>query len=307
MTSKRYHIILASILFAILMWVSVNLGYEYQVTRQIPLIFEGLPEGTAFMYPVPTSLTVKLRGPGWQHLTALVTGQLVCIISLDGGNNRSRLLTDKDLRELIKLPTGLTAISFQPDTLLIDFDAYAQKRVPVILDLDMELREGFGIVGKPTIQPESVLIGGAARVLERIAEWHTERRKLTNLMEPVSSELNLRDPATRSLSLPQRSVHLTIDVQPFAEKVFRGLSVEALSVPPNREIVLIPPRIDITARGAIGILASVAKTDFQIFVNYESLVAETTGVIQPELRAPEGVNIIGRNPERVQFVIRKRL
>ena len=44
MENKRYHIVIASIIFAILTWISVNMRYDYTVVEQMPVFLENLKD-----------------------------------------------------------------------------------------------------------------------------------------------------------------------------------------------------------------------------------------------------------------------
>jgi len=65
MKNKRYHIVIGSILFAVLTWFSVNMRNEYTVVRRMPVVLENMREGKALKYPVPRFVTVRFRGSGW--------------------------------------------------------------------------------------------------------------------------------------------------------------------------------------------------------------------------------------------------
>jgi len=79
------------------------------------------------------------------------------------------------------------------------------------------------------------------------------------------------------------------------------------ALPSNREVMFIPPKMDVIVRGGIDELAKLSVSDFQASVAYQSLVLDTTGIVTPVFTAPAGIDIIRRTPERFQFVIRKKL
>ena len=106
------------------------------------------------------------------------------------------------------------------------------------------------------------------------------------------------------LSLSPEEV--TVRVEPFAEKRLQGLLVEALSVPPNREVILIPPKIEVVVRGGIEQLAALTVGDFRATADYYSILSDTTGMVETEITSPSGVQIVNRKPERLQYIIRKR-
>lgn len=307
MTSKRYHIVVASVLFALLLWVSVNLGYEYRVTKQIPLVITGLPENTALKHPIPNTLTVEIRGTGWRLVSALFSGEKRCVLHVGHMTGTRMVLTDMELKGQVRIAEGLIPMDISPDTLIIEIERYAEKKVRVVPEVDIKFPDGYGLIGEPVVSPESVLVGGAVSVVENTSRWPTKIVRLTNLRESVGMDIDLAEPPDQTVQPLERRVHLSIHVQPLAEKTFPGVLVEATAVPLNREVVFIPPRIDVTVRGGIEQLATLSVDDFHISVDYEALLADTSGIVTPLVASPPSVRVIQKRPERLQFIIRKRL
>jgi hypothetical protein len=96
-----------------------------------------------------------------------------------------------------------------------------------------------------------------------------------------------------------------INVQPYAEKVFSGLTIELRTPPQNREVILLPPRIDIVVRGGIRQLASLTNEDFQPIVEYRVVAEDTTGRVEPVVIAPPGIQVVSKKPEKVQYIVRR--
>jgi hypothetical protein len=81
-----------------------------------------------------------------------------------------------------------------------------------------------------------------------------------------------------------------------------------VATPPlNREVIFIPPRIDLIVRGGIDQLARLTNADFDAVVQYESLLRDDAEFVVPGILAPPEVRIVGRKPEKFKFIIRKRL
>jgi hypothetical protein len=98
-----------------------------------------------------------------------------------------------------------------------------------------------------------------------------------------------------------------VNVQPFAEKTITGIPVEVDSVPSPREVILIPPRIELVVRGGIKQLSSIGAADFRVAVPYQSIEADTTGAVPYGITGPSEIQIVRRKPDRLQHIVRKRL
>lgn len=304
---QRYHIVVASVLFAIIIWITINLGYEYTVTRQIPVTLVHLKEGMALTYPVPKTMTVRLRGHGWQLAMLYLTPDVRYYIDLATVTKDGFMITESDLAEHVKLPVAVTPIDVKPETLMLALEPYREKRVPVLPQLALTYREGFGPVGTVQIRPESVTIAGAASIIEPIETWHTVFLRYDERRTPIDEELAIDDPESYSVEFRPKSVHVRLDVQPFAERTVTGIPITASSVPPNREIIFVPPRLDVTIRGGIDQLAKLSADDFEATVDFNQITQDSSTTIVPSLRSPDGIRVLRRSPERVQYYVRKKL
>ncbi len=307
MKKKRLHIIAATTLFAILLWISVKLGETYNATISIPFSLKNLPSGMAPRTVLPAAIHMRIRGDGW-NLAGLLLGKerpYAAEVSQVSGNHP--FITLSDVVRLLDLPAGVQPLEMEPDSLFLVFDSLAVKKIPVLLDYSASFKDHYGQVGPTTVVPESVTVEGARSLLENIRFWPTALQNFDNLKDPLSVEVPLLSSSIHALTFMPNVVTVNIDVQWFAEKVFAGVPVEVISVPPHREVILVPPKIEVIVRGGVNQLSAISLTDFRSFVDYGILLSDTTGTIGPEVVAPSGVQIVSRRPEQLQYVIRRRL
>jgi YbbR domain-containing protein len=307
MKQKRIHIILATTLFAALLWVSVNLGNTFQTLVVVPLTLTGLPRGMAMQAPVPRSLLLKLNGEGWRLAAFSLGTEIQCAIDLTTLQPGQSTITMPDVVERLGLPGGVQPVDMNPDSIIVAFDSLAERRVPVALDYVAMFRDRYGQVGPAVATPDSVTLSGAASVLAAIDSWKIAPAVFENLKAPLEVTVPLAESDRYQISVSPREVRLRIDVQWFAEKVLSGITVDVLSVPPHREVILVPPRLDLVVRGGVELLSRVRPIDVRASLDYVIILSDTTGALAPEVVAPPGVQIVSCSPERLQYIVRKRL
>jgi len=306
MKKKRFHILVGASLCAILLWAIVTMREEYQTVVERPFIVENMPPGMAISTPVPRSVQLKCRGDGWR-LAALMLGRSSRFtLDLSSLPQHTGVITLKDVADRISIPMGVEVISMRPESVFIAMDKSTQKLVPVLFDHQLSFRDGYGEVGVPVVTPESVRIEGAEEVLQSITAWNTERKVFENVRAPIEAEVALADTSYVLEFRPSR-VRVRIDVQAFAEKAFVGVPVEVLSVPPGREIILIPPKIEVIVRGGVDQLSALSLRDFNVAVDYNVMISDSSGFVDPVISPPPGIQVLSRRPERLQFVVRRRL
>jgi hypothetical protein len=307
MKIRNIHIVLVAALFGILAWGSVTLRDQYLITVDAPVVLESVPEGLAVKSPLPSSVQLKLRGDGW-HLAAIVLGGrphvLISAAALPPGN---RPIGFADILERLSFGPWVQLVDMKPESIRIEFDRLARKRVPVIWDAVTGFREGYGQVGPVTLNPDSVTVSGAETILRSLDSWKTERQVLENLKAPVDGEVRLASPGAYRLSFSHVATRVTINVEPFAEKVFTGIPVDVHDVPPNREVILIPPKMELVVRAGIKQLSLLSPDDFRISTSFVRILSDSTGTLESDVLSPPGVQVVSKKPGRLQYIVRKRL
>lgn len=307
MKPRRLHIVFTTALLGVFLWLSVNLREQYQISLDAPLTIDGIPEGMAIRTPVPATLQLRFRGDGWRLATLLIGSVPHLHVPLSSLAPDNPTISINDVLDRIALARGVQLIDINPDTVSVMLDRKGNKTVAVIPDVTVSFRDGYGQVGPVIVSPESITVSGATTVLEQITAWHTAAVRFDDLKNPLEEDVRIAESADHPLEFSPASVKIRVNIQPFAERVFSGLPVEIRALPPNRDIIFIPPKVEIVARGGIRQLASVLPVDFQVSVDYASILKDTTGYIDPTVTPPSGMQVVAQRPERLQYIVRKRL
>jgi YbbR domain-containing protein len=307
MKRRRIHIVFTTLLIGIFLWLSVNLREQYNITVSAPLSIEDVPEGMAIRTAVPQHVQLKLHGEGWRLAGLLMGPDIHVSIPFSSLPQGNRDITINQILERITLSPGIQLLRVSPDTVPVWLDRVSAKRVPVVPDLSLTFREGYGQVGTVQLMPDSVTMTGAETVLRQITEWRTAHASFEDIKAPVEAMVALAHGDGPAVQCMPPELQVRINVQPFAEKVFSGLPVELDDLPANREVILIPPKMEVVARGGIRQLASLMPVDFRVSVPFDRILADTTGSILPDVHPPSGIQVVTHRPERLQYIVRKRL
>ncbi|MBI5472019.1 MAG: YbbR-like domain-containing protein [Ignavibacteriae bacterium] len=303
MKNRNIPIMLATTLFAILIWFSVSMSEQYRMQISAPLIIQSLPHGTGISSPVPREVQLTFRDTGWR--LAKLAWKPGVSWTIDYPTLPRRGLTLRDFSEQLSATLGVQPVSMSPESIYISLDALASKHVRVQPRFTADFRDGYGQVGETLVTPESVMVTGAESLLGHIAEWPTETQEFSQLRQPIDIVVPLND-SLPALVFQPNQVRLQINVQQFAERRFADIRVEFVSAPLNREILLSTPRVEIVVRGGIDQLARINRNSFRAVVDYRTILEDTSGFVQPELTAPSTVHIVKVVPDRLSYVIRKK-
>jgi len=307
MQRRSLYIVIISSLFGVLAWVSVTMREDYEATVVSSFILRDIPPGMAVQTPLPQTILLRFRGEGWRLagvLLAHAPGIVFSASTLPAGH---RPLTYNDFADHISLAPGVRLLDVKPDSLRIEIGPAVRKRVPVVLDCLASFREGYGQIGSTSVEPDSVTLTGAESVLNGISRWKTERRVFENVRGSLDAEVPLASASPYEIGFSVPAVRIAIAVEPFAEKIIAGLPVQVTAVPASQEVILIPPRIEIVVRAGIRQLSSLSAGDFLVETSYASIAADSTGAIDTNILCPAGVQLVTKRPDRLQYIVRKRL
>jgi hypothetical protein len=160
------------------------------------------------------------------------------------------------------------------------------------------------MAGRIELEPDSVIISGAASILSGIETWPTEPIALIGLTDSLRQSIALSDSLRGLILLSGREVMLSAPVKPFVG-ISREVTIEVLGVPSYRQVVAFdPPRIAIDARVAMDEYdAALSSESFRATVALSALQADTTGFISPILsfEGSEDVRYLRSRPNRVRY------
>jgi hypothetical protein len=144
-------------------------------------------------------------------------------------------------------------------------------------------------------------------VLAAIDRWPTAPVTFENLKSPLDLTVRVAESERFQVGVSPQEIRMRMDVQWFAEKVLSGIVVDVHSVPPHREVIVVPPRLELVVRGGVDMLSRLDPRNIQASLDYSRILSDTSGTLAPEILAPPGLQVIGTRPDRVQYIVRKRL
>lgn len=300
---KNLHIVILSVLFSIVIWVSITLSNDYYTNLRLPIKIINLPAGFAVGSELPDDVSLKLKAKGWKLLGLHLSGDLVYSISSikDIGKVNFRLINS--LTDNAWITSDIQVIDVYPGNLSIYIDKVTNKKIPVKPDISLKFKEGFGLASNILILPDSITITGAKKVLDNIDSVLTETFVTGKLDQQKSYSLEiLKQPG---IEYSPDQIQFVVDVQKIVEKEISDISVEIVNVPYDRNVLLIPDRISLGLRGGINVLGKVKIENIFASVKYSDVVIDTLGSISPQISIPENTVLIYVKPERLKYIIKK--
>ncbi|MBX7042250.1 MAG: hypothetical protein K1X85_05050 [Ignavibacteria bacterium] len=302
---KQLPIFIAAFLFSVALWIYVSLSKSYSLDLSIPLEIR-TGKSQAVTEDMPSSIDVTVRGKGWDLLSVLISKDLKYTLDLSKYKRDTKIATEQLVSERVNLNPDVSLVSIDPDTIDIEFDKILEKTVPVRNNIRVNLREGYAIVGTPKLTPDSIEISGAANVVSKIRFIPTEVRVFENVNAPLSGTIALKDTLPNSLKYGIKFVDFRYNIQLSAEKTIEDVLISVNGVPDDKEVLVIPPKISVSVRGGVDQLARILPTDVSAILEFEAIEEDTLGFIVPQILIPEETTLLKSEPQKLQYIIKKK-
>lgn len=302
---KNFIVYIVSLIFAVFLWLYLTFNIFFTITLTVPVRVAN-SKTQILSNEIPEQLNVNLRAKGWDLLSLLYFKDPVYNLDISNLRRDTRIYTTQGISEKLSLPPDVTVLSIQPDTITVQFDNALARSVPVRNNLDIVLKPGYQIVGIPVITPDSVAVSGAASLISRIKYVSTEKRKFDNVSSDIRVDVRLIDTLGRSLQIEPSIVTVYYKIELAAEKEFTDIDIEILNVPQDREVLLIPPKINLSLRGGVEQLSKLTPQDVRAVIDFTDIEKDTLGYMVPEINLPQKFQIISTAPDRFQYIIKRK-
>lgn len=301
--NKKIYIIIISVLFSVIIWISIAFSDVHYAVYRLPVEVVDLPEGYTTSEILPEKITLRVRGDGWKLMSFELSGYKSFFVSVKGDSNR--IITDPlaNIENNPWLSSGMSIIDAYPKSIRITVEPVVSKKLKVIPQLDLDFKPGFGLASKIIIEPDSVVISGPVSKMNQLNYYKTEPIALKKLDQKTSVITPLDE--IKGFEPQIKSVSVTLDVQRIIENNFSDVLVNVVNKPDNVDVVLIPNTITCTVRGGINILGKLNSQDITATVDYIQLISESPEFVVPQITIPEDVYLISFRPEKLKYVIKK--
>ncbi len=287
-----------ALFFAICLWLIVNMSRDFNVTVDIPVRLMNLPDDTALSTPIPDYVSVNVAGEGWNLIPIYSNPPMVSISA-----ESERVNMQEQIRNQIGAFSDLNIIQVQPAELRIEKEERATKRIPVIKQVDINLRDQYGFVSDPRIEPDSVTVTGAASKVDTITSWETDQATFDDVNRSIDRTINLKSPE-RGVRIEPSEVRLQAQIAEFTEAEVR-IPVRTRNMPPGEAVTYNPSSVTVRFHVPITQYTNVVDIrPFSAYVDYNELEADTTGLISPTIETDSelfNVRIRGFRPNRVTY------
>ncbi len=309
---------LVMVVIALTFWFVNQIGSNITTEMDFKVEYYGLPNNSMLVPGVTTDvLKITLSARGADLLThrgeyspIRIDLSKLDIRTFPESDSSLKFVTDDDIRAQVEtqMPAGYKFLSLSPDTIKLDFGILRNVKVPVILDQDITFEQQYRLAGTPTLQPDSITIGGPAIIVDTITAIHTETLTLNRLSESTVQKVRLAIP--EGVNCPLTSTDATINVEKFTEHSIE-VPIRTVNVPDTVTLRIFSQKAIIRFNIGWNNYNKVSQDMFAAEIDYKDLL----GISRPQFltvriaKKPDnmGVTNISISPETVEYLIEKNV
>lgn len=303
--NKNFRIFLLSFFFATALWLYISLNLSYSLDVSIPFEIQ-TTKSQALTEEVPNTIDVKVKGKGWDLLNILISKDLKYSLDISKLKKDSKIITEQFVNERLNLQQNVSILEINPDTISINFDKVFEKLVPLKNNIVLNLKEGYSIVGNPVLIPDSVKIQGASYLLNKIKFIPTELKVINNVNSDIQGVVNIKDTLSSLIKVDLKQVNFRYRIQLSAEKNIDDIMINVLNVPQDKEVLLIPPKLNISLRGGVEQLSQITPADVIVNIEFGKIENDTLGFVIPDLIIPDETSLLKTEPQKLQYIIKNK-
>lgn len=238
---------LAALLIVSLLWLSLSAD-ERQSQPVRTLVSVEVLDSAWVLVNAPTEVSTTFQGRN-RDLAGLLVNEPAIPIVIDSVVD-PEMRVDLDLsrvrydRELDVRPTAIV-----PRTLALQFEQRAERRVPVVAEIDAIPATGFTILRPILVSPDTITVRGPASEVEGITRVATRRIRLEDVAATVIRDLPIELPTgVRSVDVEPNSALVTVEVDSLLILTKR-VPVRLMGAGTDG-LVVVPDSVDAVIRGA---------------------------------------------------------
>jgi hypothetical protein len=240
-TNKKIKVFLIFLLLSSLFWFFSTLSDDYSYLTEFSLKFKDVPKNMVFQKPPSKSILAQIETSGFTILGHKLSNKELTISFDEFKHSKDYTyyyLPGNHITRLQKQLSDTKIIRFTQDTITIYLGKLKTKKVPVKLNVNLLFKPGFKLTEKLIVNPDSIAITGAEKIIDSIKSISTESSKIVEIDKHFEERLTLKSPSDK-IDLEKTNCIVSGEVAKFTEGSVE-VPIQINNLPKNIQIELFP-------------------------------------------------------------------
>jgi hypothetical protein len=281
---------------------------EYTDTIQANLIYQNIPDRITIVGDRTVMVRFNITTNGFESLFYKIKKPKIelNVSSYYKEGLKSISLSNDDLVHILndQISNNNSVRSVSGDGLTIYLDSIISIKLPVIINSNIQFKEGFKGVGDFVIEPDSIIASGPREALSSMNHIISEKLNMGDVDNTIEKEIKLISPENENIKIDPSNVMAILKVEEFTQKQLI-LPVELINIPEGLTVKLLPENISITFDISIEDFNTITQSDFRLFCDFTSR-DESNNTLTPIIdKYPEYISNLVLDSQRIEYLIFK--
>lgn len=311
--NKRLQVILVCFLVSVIFWFLIAMSKTYSDKFVFPVKYVNFPGQRIVVNELPETIALSVNATGFRILANQFKNNqkpvVVDVTELLGGMESSNkdfiAVPSKSYAEGFASQLGdeFKITGFIPDSIFFSFSSRLSKRVPVVLQSDIQMEKQYESTGGPMIDPDSVTISGPAASIEPVENIKTSMLRKTGVKGSIRVSQSLEFPHLITADADQ--VNVTIPVEKFTEGTIE-VPIHSINVQRGYILKTFPAKVKVQFRVSLSKYNDVRPEMFDAVVDAIGLPDDKTTQLKIRLETiPYFIKGVTIDPEMADYILRK--
>ena len=302
----RYHpfrnvrLKILALLLASLLWFTVAGEHVVERSLRVPLELRNAPESLEIVGNAPDSVDVRLRGSS-AVLSRVQPGEIIAVLDLGAARTGSRLFPIR--ADQVRAPFGIEVSQVIPNTIALDLERAARRRVPVVPATEGNPAPGY-VVGRISAEPDTVEIIGPESRLHQITEATTEPVSVKDARAPVRDAVSVGVLDSSVRLVQPLNVNVIVEISPApVERQVNDVPIRYRNLQSGLRANLKPQLAHVAVRGSKDSLDNLRGDNVMAFVDLAGLGSGRYN-LRVQVDPAERFGVVSIDPAVVSVVIK---
>lgn len=305
--NRKVNVFFLFLLFAFIILIFTKLSKEYTNTVTFKIDKINVPQEHVIVNDSATVLNITLKTHGFKWLKYYFNTPTIAIdFNKDVYKIDSTYAWSKPKDYVLasnQFGKQVEFLNISPDTLRFEFGTNLVKKVPVVLNADIEFNQGFDITDSYKITPDSIEVIGPNVLASQIQNVKTEAVVLKQVKSHIKKTVTLELPKnSKDLKFSNSAVILQANVEKFTEGTLK-VPVTIKNIPNGKTLKYFPKSVNVTYYTSLNNFNNISAKDFKVECDF-SKTTNNQSFLLPELKKyPPTVKRVKMNQQHIEFII----
>lgn len=305
----KFNTFLVFLLLSMLFWMLIKLSKSYTDEVIFNVDYINFPSDKVLQAEPLSSINASIVSSGFNLMSYNLNNKSIQLDlnDLEFNNKQYYYLPNKHLLELkAQLEPETSINSIVQDTIFFKLGANKNKKIPVVLDVDVTFKLGYDYVDKILLSPDSVEISGPELQLDTIKSIKTKLLKLNEVSSDIDEKVRLDTGNHPQLILSHEFVNVNSKVDKFTEGSLK-IPVIIKNLPKGYSITTLPDEVTVIYKIGLSNFNKITVDNFKVVCDYNDTSNNNLTYLIPKIEEQSilitSVKVV---PNKIEFLIQEK-